>query len=66
LSNVKQHVIKINDEIAMHHLNLNSYKNNRRLGFSPEAQQHFNIEPEHEAVDMIDGSTLGLDEGLDD
>ena len=60
LINVKKNVIKINDELAMYHLELNSYKNTRRLGFRPEAQEYFSIVPNQ--VPYMDGADLGLDE----
>ena len=55
-----KHVIKINDELAMYHLELNSFKNTHRLGFSPEAKKHFGIES-HD-VPYMDGAELGLDD----
>ena len=60
LINVKKNVIKINDELAMYHLELNSYKNTRRLGFSPEAKQYFGIESNE--VPYMNGADLGLDD----
>jgi hypothetical protein len=60
LINVKKGVIKINDELAMYHLELNSFKNTRRLGFSPEAKKYFGIESND--VPYIDGADWGLDD----
>jgi hypothetical protein len=60
--NVTNGKVTINDETAQHHLNLNMFKNIDRTGFSPEAQQHFNIEPKHEATCMMNGTSLGLDD----
>jgi hypothetical protein len=44
------------------HLELNAFKNEKRIGFSPEAQKHFNIEPNQ--VSHRFGADLGLDDGL--
>ena len=54
--------IKINDEYAQHHLKLNAFKNIDRTGFSPEAKQHFNIEPKQGYY--RDGAELGLEDGM--
>jgi len=62
LINVKKGEIKINDEIAQHHLKLNAFKNIDRIGFSPEAQKHFNIKPNN--LTYIDGADLGLEDGM--
>ena len=60
LIQVKKNVIKINDELAMYHLELNSFKNTRRLGFSPEAKQYFGFESND--VPYMDGADLGFDD----
>ena len=44
----------------MNHLELNSFKNTRRLGFSPEAKKHIGFESND--VPYIDGADLGLDD----
>ncbi len=44
----------------MYHLELNSLKSTRRLGFSPEAKKNFGFESND--VPYIDGAELGLDD----
>ena len=54
--------VTINEETVQHHLNLNMFKNIDRLGFSPEAKHHFDIEPNQ--LSYQDGADLGLDDNI--
>ena len=59
--NVTKGQVRINNETAQHHLNLNGYKNVDRLGFCPEAEANFGFESSARLTGLVDASTLGLD-----
>jgi hypothetical protein len=58
--NVTDGQVKINNETAQHHLNLNGYNHVDRLGFCPEAEAHFGFESNTRLTGLVDASTLGL------
>jgi hypothetical protein len=60
LINIDGGQIKINTEYVTEHLELNEFKNERRSGFSPEAQKHFKL-PTQE-VQFVDATGLHLDD----
>jgi hypothetical protein len=57
--NINHGQIKINTEFVSEHLQLNQFKNERRSGFSPEAQTHFGFET---PTQFVDASSLHLDD----
>jgi hypothetical protein len=57
--NINHGQIKINTDYVTEHLELNEFKNERRSGFSPEAQKHFGFET---PTQFVDAAGLHLDD----
>jgi hypothetical protein len=57
--NVNSGQIKINTDYVAQHLELNEFKNEKRSGFSPEAQTHFGFET---PTQFVDAAGLNLDD----
>ena len=60
--NVSQGQVRLNTEFALEHLELNSFKNTKQYGFSPEAIEYFGIKVATSDDSFLDPVALGLDD----